>query len=188
MPTRRDTLSLIPSSLLLAGAAGAIRAGTTDAIAAGDQPTATKEEVKMVEPLSQQTEDLIARHMVGEAMLAAQFVAAAERNGMTANSINAALKDIVANSAIEEIAITDSTGRVYLCNNDADIDFTFDRDPAKQPQASAFWPLIDGSKKIVIQDPRKRETDYKVFKYVGVAGIDKPRIVHIGVSAANLSK
>jgi adenylate cyclase len=131
-------------------------------------------------------EDLIARHMVGEAMLAAQFVAAAERNGMTASSVNAALKEIAANSAIEEIAITDSMGRVYLCNIDADIGFTFNRDPAKQPQASAFWPLIDGSKKIVIEEARKRETDDKVFRYVGVAGIDKPRIVQVGVSAANL--
>lgn len=146
------------------------------------------EEASKRGPLSQQYEDTIARHMVGEAMLAAQFVAAAERNGMTANSINAALKDIAANSAIEEIAITDSTGRVYLCNKDVDIDFTFNRDPAKQPQASAFWPLIDGSKKIVIQDARKRETDDEVFKYVGVAGIDKPRIVQVGVSAANFYK
>ena len=131
-------------------------------------------------------EDIISRHMVGEAMLAAQFVAAAERNGMTASSINAALKDITAKSAIEEFWITDSTGHAYLTN--AEVDFTFSRDPAKQPQASAFWPLIDGSKKIVIQDARKREIDDKVFKYVGVAGIDKPRIVQVGVSAANLCK
>ena len=105
---------------------------------------------------------------------------------MTASSINAALKDITAKSAIEEFWITDSTGHAYLTN--AEVDFTFSRDPAKQPQASAFWPLIDGSKKIVIQDARKREIDDKVFKYVGVAGIDKPRIVQIGVSAANLCK
>ena len=124
-------------------------------------------------------EDMVARHMVGEAMLAAQFVAAAERNGMAASSINAALKDITAKSAIEEFWITDSTGHAYLTN--AEVDFTFSRDPAKQPQASAFWPLIDGSKKIVIQDARKREIDDKVFKYVGVAGIDKPRIVQVGL-------
>jgi len=33
-------------------------------------------------------EDTIARHMVGEAMLAAQFVAAAQKNGMTPDAIN----------------------------------------------------------------------------------------------------
>jgi len=83
-------------------------------------------------------EDAIARHMVGEAMLAAQFVAAAEKNGMTPDAINAALKDIGGKSAIEEFWITDSSGHAYLTNTG--IDFTFSADAAKQPQASAFWP------------------------------------------------
>jgi hypothetical protein len=124
--------------------------------------------------------------MVGEAMLTAQFIAAAEWNGMTPGAINEALKDIVAKSAIKEFSITDSNGHVYLTNATG-VDFTFSADP-KQPQASAFWPLIDGSKKIVIQEARKREIDDKEFKYVGVAGIDKPRIVEVGVTAANLCK
>ena len=142
----------------------------------------------LVSPLrAADCEDVIARHMVGEAMLAAQFVAAAEWNSMTPGEINAALTDIVANSAIEEFSITDSNGHVYLTNV-VGVDFTFSPDPAKQPQGSAFWPLIDGSKKIVIQEARKREVDDKVFKYVGVAGIDKPRIVEVGVTAANLCK
>jgi P2-related tail formation protein len=128
----------------------------------------------------------IARHMVGEAMLAAQFVAVAEKNGMTASAINAVLKDIGDNSAIQEFWITDSSGHAYLTNTG--IDFTFSADPAKQPQASAFWPLITGAKKVVIQAARKREIDNQIFKYVGVAGIDKPRIVQVGVSAANLCK
>ena len=131
-------------------------------------------------------EDKIARHMVGEAMLAAQFVAAAEKNGMTASAINAALKDIAANSAIQEFWITDSAGHAYLTNTG--IDFTFSADAAKQPQASAFWLLVTGAKKVVIQAARKREIDNQIFKYVGVAGVDKPRIVQVGVSAANLCK
>jgi hypothetical protein len=141
----------------------------------------------LVSPLrAADCEDVIARHMVGEAMLTAQFIAAAEWNGMTPGAINEALKDIVAKSAIEEFSITDSNGHVYLTNATG-VDFTFSADP-KQPQASAFWPLIDGSKKIVIQEARKREIDDKEFKYVGVAGIDKPRIVEVGVTAANLCK
>jgi hypothetical protein len=131
-------------------------------------------------------EDTIARHMVGEAMLAAQFVAAAEKNGMTTEGINGILKDIAAKSAIEEFWITDPSGHAYLTNTG--IDFTFNSDPAKQPQASAFWPLITGAKKVVIQHARKREIDNKIFKFVGVAGVDKPRIVQVGVSAANLCK
>jgi hypothetical protein len=129
-------------------------------------------------------DDVIGRHMAGQAMLAAQFVAAAEKGGMTASQMNAVLKDVAANSAIEEFWITDDKGHAYLTNTG--VDFTFSRDASKQPQASAFWALIDGSKKIVIQEPRRREIDDKVFKYVGVAGVDKPRIVQVGVSEKHL--
>jgi hypothetical protein len=63
------------------------------------------------------------------------------------------------------------------------VDFTFSPDSTKQPQASAFWPLITGDKAIVIQAAREREIDNRIFKYVGVAGVDKPRIVQVGVPA-----
>jgi hypothetical protein len=129
-------------------------------------------------------DEVIGRHMAGQAMLAAQFVASAEKGGMTADQINAVLKNIAGNSAIEEFWITNGSGHAYLTNTG--VDFTFSRDPAKQPQASAFWALIDGSKKIVIQEARKREIDDRVFKYVGVAGVDKPRIVQVGVSEKHL--
>jgi hypothetical protein len=129
-------------------------------------------------------EDLIARHMVGEALLAAHFVAEAEMAGIKPDAINAMLKNIAGKSAIQEFWITDSSGHAYLTNTG--VDFTFSPDPAKQPQASAFWPLIGGGKQVVIQDARKREIDDRVFKYVGVAGIDKPRIVQVGVAAENL--
>jgi len=131
-------------------------------------------------------EDKIARHMVGEAMLAAQFVAAAEKNGMTTTGINGILSDIANKSAVQEFWITDPSGHAYLTN--AGIDFSFSSDAKKQPQASAFWPLLTGAKEVVIQDARKREIDNQIFKYVGVAGVDKPRIVQVGVAAANLCK
>ena len=105
---------------------------------------------------------------------------------MTTEGINGILKDIAAKSAIQEFWITDSAGHAYLTNTG--IDFTFSSDSAKQPQASAFWPLITGAKTVVIQNARKREIDNKVFKFVGVAGVDKPRIVQVGVAAANLCK
>ena len=38
----------------------------------------------------------------------------------------------------------------------------------------------------VIQDAQPRQLDQAIFKYVGVAGIDQPRIVQVGVSAAEL--
>jgi len=130
-------------------------------------------------------EDLVAKHMVGEALLAAHFVAAAERAGMGANDINAALREVADKSAIDEFWITDSAGHVYLTNTG--IDFTFSADPTVQPQASAFWPLLEGKQDVVIQEARVREIDNRVFRYVAVAGIDKPRIVQVGVSADNLS-
>ena len=89
---------------------------------------------------------------------------------MTASAINAALKDIAANSAIQEFWITDSSGQAYLTNTG--IDFTFGADPAKQPQASAFWPLITGVKKVLIQATRKREIDNQIFKSLGVGVSD----------------
>ena len=84
-------------------------------------------------------EEVFAKYMVGQAMLAANYVAAAEKAGMKPAEINAALKNISAKSAIEEFWITDSKGHAYLTNTG--IDFTFSPDAAKQPQASAFWPL-----------------------------------------------
>jgi len=129
-------------------------------------------------------DDLIARHMIGQAMLAAQFVAVAEKAGMPPAQINTALSTVAGSSAIEEFWITDSAGHAYLTNTG--IDFTFSPDPAKQPQASAFWALLDGRDKIVVQETRKREIDDRIFKYVGVAGVDKPRIVQVGVSEKNL--
>ena len=100
------------------------------------------------------------------------------------SEISATLKKISENSAIEEFWITDPAGHAYLTNTG--LDFTFGSDTAKQPQASSFRSLLDGQEKIVIQEPRKREIDNRVFKYVGVAGVDKPRIVQVGVSEKNL--
>ena len=104
---------------------------------------------------------------------------------MKKTDIDAILISIAEKSAAQEFWITDSSGHAYLTNTG--VDFTFSPDPAKQPQASAFWPLINGGKKIVIQEARKREIDNRVFKYVGVAGVDKPRIVQVGVAAENLT-
>jgi hypothetical protein len=131
-------------------------------------------------------EDAVARHMVGEALLAAHFVALAEKTGMKPNEINAILKSVAERSAIQEFWITDSAGHAYLTNTG--LDFTFSPDSSKQPQASAFWPLINGSKDVVIQGARMREIDGQIFKYVGVGGVDKARIVQVGVSAGNLCK
>ena len=122
--------------------------------------------------------------MVGEALLTAHFVAAAERAGMTSDSINAILREIADQSAIDELWITDSEGRTYLTNTGTE--FMFSPDSTLEPQASAFWPLLEGKESIVIQKARVREVDDQIFKYVGVAGVDKPRIVQVGVSGKDI--
>ena len=129
-------------------------------------------------------EDIVARHMVAEALLAAHLVAVAERAGMSPDAIRAILKDVADRSAIDEFWITDESGRAYLTSED--VAFTFVDDPEEQPQASAFWPLLEGGQTVVVQEARPRELDGKVFKYVGVAGVDKPRIVQVGVGAEHL--
>ena len=131
-------------------------------------------------------EDTVGRHMVGEALLAAHFVALAEKAGMTRDAINAILKSVAERSAIQEFWITDPAGHAYLTNTG--MDFTFSPNEAKDPQASAFWPLLNGGKDVVIQGARKREIDDQIFKYVAVAGVDKSRIVQVGIAAANLCK
>jgi hypothetical protein len=103
---------------------------------------------------------------------------------MPPEAINAILADVAEGSAIEEFWITDADGRAYLTNTG--IEFAFDPDPAAQPQASAFWPLLTGEAEVVVQEAQKREIDDRIFKYVGVAGVDQPRIVQVGIEATSL--
>ena len=81
-------------------------------------------------------EDTVGRHMVGEALLAAHFVALAEKAGMTRDAINAILKSVAEQSAIQEFWITDPAGHAYLTNTG--VDFTFSPNEAKDPQAPHF--------------------------------------------------
>lgn len=121
----------------------------------------------------------VGKHMVVEALIAAHLVDVAEKAGFTTSQINAHLKAIASGTVLDEFWITDSQGHAYLRN--ADFDFTFNPNPNIQPQAFVFWDLITGSKTQIIQNAQKREVDDQVFKYVGVAGIDKPRIVQVGI-------
>src|SRR5699024_8747188 len=71
---------------------------------------------------------------------------------------------------------------------DRDADFTFSPNAEEQPQASEFWPLLTGDKSVVIQGVQERELDGGSFKYVGVSGVDKPRIIQLGTSADALDQ
>jgi serine phosphatase RsbU (regulator of sigma subunit) len=129
-----------------------------------------------------QVENVLSEQMVVEARITAQLVAVAVgRTGMSPDEIKAILKDITDNTVLDEFWITDESGRAYLTNTD--IDFTFLPDPSQQPQAYIFFRLLGEKNGVVIQQAQKREIDPRLFKYVGVSGIDKPRIVQVGYEA-----
>lgn len=140
----------------------------------------------IVDEFPQEMENAIGDQMVVEATITAHLVAIAEQAGLTTDQINTHLKDITDTTVLSEFWITDASGHAYL-HSLPGVDFTFSPDTQNQPQASAFWPLLTGGEKVVIQDARQREIDTSIFKYVGVAGIDQPRIVQVGYNAAVLN-
>ena len=129
--------------------------------------------------------------MTGQARIAAHAVAAAEAAGHEPARVIEALATVAAATVLDEFWVTDEEGVAYLTNvRDAAgalMPFRFDPDPAVQPQASAFFPLLSsppGSDDVVAQGAQVREIDNEVFKYVGVAGVDRRRIVQVGNALA----
>lgn len=132
-------------------------------------------------------ERALGQQMVAEAAIAAHLVAIGEAAGLTPDQINAHLQAITRTSPIDEFWITDEKGHAYL-RSEPNIDFSFDPDPQKQPQAHVFWRLLTGDRAPVVQEARRREVDDQVFKYAAVAGVDKPRIVQVGYNARFLDE
>src|SRR5262245_57953920 len=138
--------------------------------------------IEYTERVPDDVEEAIGQQMIVEARLTAHVVAVAERAGLKPAEITAILRDITEHTVLNEIWVSDEKGHAYL-RNKTDIDFTFHPDPRVQPQASAFWQLLTREKEVVVQAAQKREVDDKWFKYAGVAGLDKPRIVEVGYQA-----
>ena len=125
--------------------------------------------------------------MIAQARIAAHLVAAAEDAGLDPPRVIDILDDIIASTVLDEFWITNEAGFSYLTNVRDDrgdlIPFQFDPDPAAQPQASKFYVLLGapvGGDDFITQPAQVREIDQEVYKYVGVSGVDKPRIVQIG--------
>ena len=125
--------------------------------------------------------------MIAQARITAHLVAAAEAAGQEPGRIIETLDEIVASTVIDEFWITDSSGFAYLTNvrddNGELVPFRFEADPAVQPQASKFYVLLGSERDaedIITQPAQVREIDQEVYKYVGVGGVDQPRIVQIG--------
>ncbi|MCV6636954.1 SpoIIE family protein phosphatase [Candidatus Albibeggiatoa sp. nov. NOAA] len=126
-----------------------------------------------------EVEQHISEQMITQATILSYYVAAAERQGLDTEAITQQLKQIVQKTVLDEIWITDEHGHAYLHNIDG-IDFTFSPLAKEQPQAHEFWHLLTGEQPAVIQQARKRDVDKEMYKYVGVQGVDKPRIVEVG--------
>ena len=124
-------------------------------------------------------EGAIGEQMVVEATLVAHLVAVAEKAGLEPGQINAQLRAITSRTALDEIWITDQSGQVYLTNRPG-LKLTISPGKAMNPQTHEFWPLLTGERDIVVQQSRERELDGEVYKFVGVAGVDQPRIVLVG--------
>ena len=131
-------------------------------------------------------EKVIGEQMVVATTIMAHLAAIAEQAGLSHAQVSQHLRDIATSSHIDEFWISDEQGHVVSTNTKHT--FSFDPDPQKQPQAHEFWKLLTGEARTVIQAAMRREVDDQHFKYVGVAGIDKPRIVQAGYNVRLLTQ
>ena len=133
------------------------------------------------------THAVVSEHMVAEAMLTAHFIAAALKAGMRTDDINAVLAKVADQTVISEFWISDETGRIVFSNIQG-VAFAFPTDPDAGTQAAPFATLLSGTESVVVQSVQTRELDAAPFQYVGVAGVDQPRIVQVGISAAEMQE
>ncbi len=125
--------------------------------------------------------------MLFSGLLLAELIAVAENDaGKSPEEINAILRRVVETAQstgaplpIDDLWVTDESGNVYI-GLEA-IDFKFSSDATKQPQSHKFYPLLEPGAAPVVQSFGPRDSDNRSFKYVGVPGVDKPRIVQVGV-------
>jgi len=127
-------------------------------------------------------EAAVAEQMVGQAALAAQLAALNEAAKAAPKALSDRLKAVVDSTVITDITVTDSRGKAvsYTAPNG---DVTFARDG----KGAAFHGLLSRSPPVVVQPAAKRG-DGRTVKTVGVAGVDKPRIVQVGADATRLTE
>lgn len=94
--------------------------------------------------------------------------------------------ELVNQSGIDEIWVTDSNGQVELSTFDKDANLNFGADPSQQ--AYEFMDLITGKRDQVAQPAQPRTVDPKIYKYVGVGGWSSPRIVQVGRDGQRLTE
>lgn len=95
-------------------------------------------------------------------------------------SLNTECEEISKRLGIEEICITNENGVVAWSNikRPGYIGFDFNSDEQTKP----FLKGLTDKNFELVQNPRKRGTDGKLFQYIGAARIDKKGVVQIGIS------
>ncbi len=128
-----------------------------------------------------ESDELISEHMVAQAMLTAHYIDAALKAGMSTEDITSVLTKVAEESIISEFWISDANGSIEFTNVPG-VEFAFPYDPEAGTQAAPFAALLTGEESVVVQGVQPREADGELFKYVGVAGVDQPRIVQVGIT------
>jgi hypothetical protein len=139
--------------------------------------------VAFAEDVPTAVEDEIGRHMLAEARLLAAYAAAAERAGISGAAMVDQLRSITDETIIDQLLVTGTDGVGSIDTERPAHPFTFLADPIKQPEAHVFHRLLSGELPALVQKALPRDQDGRVFKYAGVGGIDKPRIVEVGIEA-----
>jgi sigma-B regulation protein RsbU (phosphoserine phosphatase) len=134
--------------------------------------------------LPQQVDAVINQGMKATALALSQYIAAAGKANESPAAVHKGLQHILDNSMVGEIWVTDSQGRPYL--NASDQPLRFNAESNTPPQAPAFATLLQGQVGVITQPMQKRDSDGLLYKYVGVSGVDKPRIVQVGVKGQDI--
>lgn len=93
-----------------------------------------------------------------------------------------AMRELADYLGVPEIHVSDSAGILVAGNIPDFFGYSFDSDP----QSAAFLPAITNPRFTLVQAPMPRGVDAELFQYVGVARIDEPGIVQIGVRPREL--
>lgn len=129
----------------------------------------------------------VGEQMVVSGLLVAELVAVAEGDaGKSPEELSGILRNVRDRSTavrgyplVDDIWVTDETGLEYIGANEVR-GFRFSPDPKTHPQSHEFYSLLSPDAKPVLQEFQPRDEDGKPFEYVGVPGVDKPRIIQIG--------
>lgn len=139
--------------------------------------------IAFAEDVPAAVEDEIGRHMLAEARLLAAYAAAADRAGITGDTMVDQLRSITDETIVDQLLVTGTDGVGTIDTERPAQPFTFLADPVKQPEAHVFHRLLSGDMPAVVQKAQPRDQDGRVYKYAGVGGLDKPRIVEVGMEA-----